>query len=332
MVAVEIVEVEEGEEEEEEEVDLSRQPVADLTGTKLEYSTLEESSRGATMRRKCNLCKHEYNGGPFAIRAHLIPGGKRSVKVCSPHADKDQRYREVLAALRLRQAADSAKEAEAARLRAARGAARNATSGGGNLAVEANHNPMFKVPTADQVDDQWARCVGKNNLALSLVDEPEFRKFVLMTAQSGKGMICVERAASGEKQSALCHRTKLTTTVVPRVDKVLEEKMVRKVEKMAKALGCTGTGDGWKDPNGHPMINFLQNTPAATRFVACIDASGARKDAKYQARFVIESMLASGGVEVYVVVFFDGACEPSFKHIILVRFRESLSILLRLLI
>jgi hypothetical protein len=58
MVAVDIVEVEEGEEEkeeEEEEVDLSRQPVADLTGTKLEYSTLVESSRGALQRRKCNL-------------------------------------------------------------------------------------------------------------------------------------------------------------------------------------------------------------------------------------------------------------------------------------
>ncbi|KAJ1451591.1 hypothetical protein M885DRAFT_499514 [Pelagophyceae sp. CCMP2097] len=173
---------------------------------------------------------------------------------------------------------------------------------------------MFQIPTAEDCNNQWARVVGKNNLAVILVDCPEFRAFTLMVAQSGKGMIASERV-EGKQQSALCKRTKMTSKVIPRVDKALEEKMRRKVEKMAAAVGCTGTGDGWKDPNGNPMLNFIQNVPDATRFVAALNTTGNRKCAKYPADFALASMKASGGIALYVVLFFDGACEPPFVHI-----------------
>ena len=41
----------------------------------------------------------------------------------------------------------------------------------------------------------------------------------------------------------------------------------------------------------------------------------ATKDAKYQAGFVVKCMRKSGGVQVYFVLWFDGACKPAFPLI-----------------
>ena len=41
----------------------------------------------------------------------------------------------------------------------------------------------------------------------------------------------------------------------------------------------------------------------------------ATKDAKYQASFAVKCMRKSGGVHVYFVLWFDGACKPAFSHI-----------------
>jgi hypothetical protein len=311
---VEEVEEVEMEEEGEEEVDLSRRPVGDLKGTEVEYSCITSATRqGSNKERECVFCSRTFVGGPATVRNHIMAGGKRVVTLCAPKRAWSRRYKEVEAEMRKRVAVIAGRDAEASRLQVARANARAASSGSGND-VEARPPSMFKVPTAEDCNDQWARVVAKNNIPLILADCGEFRKLLLMVAQSGKGMISTQRI-KGAQQTALCHRTKLTTKVLPRVDQALEEKMSRKVERIAKVLGCTGTGDGWKDPNGNPMLNFLQNVPKVTRFCSALDASGVRKSAIYQANFVIKSMEASGGIDLYVAVFFDGACEPSFVHI-----------------
>ena len=65
----------------------------------------------------------------------------------------------------------------------------------------------------------------------------------------------------------------------------------------------------------HEASIFIQSVPEGARFVECIDASGDTKDAKYQAGFVVKCMRKSGGVQVYFVLWFDGACKPAFPLI-----------------
>ena len=40
-------------------------------------------------------------------------------------------------------------------------------------------------PSVEQVDEQWARALCKKGLALDVVDDPEFRRAVLLTARCG---------------------------------------------------------------------------------------------------------------------------------------------------
>ncbi|KAJ1450355.1 hypothetical protein M885DRAFT_532646 [Pelagophyceae sp. CCMP2097] len=146
--------------DEDEEMDLSCRPVGALKATELEYSTVTADTRegGSNKKRQCILCDHQYNGGPAHVRFHLVPGGIRQVKLCKPTSGWVQRYKEVLAALKLRVAAGAAVEAEQARIDAARTKARQAgTTGAG---VEARPAPMFKIPTAEDCNDQWCHGPG----------------------------------------------------------------------------------------------------------------------------------------------------------------------------
>ena len=44
---------------------------------------------------------------------------------------------------------------------------------------------LLMRPTVEQVDEQWARSLVKKGLSLDLVDDPEFRKAVLMLTRAG---------------------------------------------------------------------------------------------------------------------------------------------------
>ena len=82
-----------------------RQPIDELEGSALEWSTIEEmAGRAKTVRAKrCLFCGHTYLGGPLNIRQHLdrlLP--HRNVRACKPIAQWVDRHAAVLQELRLR--------------------------------------------------------------------------------------------------------------------------------------------------------------------------------------------------------------------------------------
>eukprot|EP00967_Tisochrysis_lutea_P023207 scaffold26560_cov36-Tisochrysis_lutea.AAC.1 len=52
-----------------------RQPLHELKGSQLEWSTIVEEGGRAKMTKlkQCLFCGFHYTGGPFQIRAHLDP-------------------------------------------------------------------------------------------------------------------------------------------------------------------------------------------------------------------------------------------------------------------
>jgi len=72
--------------------------------------------------------------------------------------------------------------------------------------------------------------------------------------------------------------------------------------------------DGWTSVQSRPIINALLSTPVGTRFLKAVDTSGAVKDARYIADFVL-SCIQEVGAEKIVAVCMDGACTASFALI-----------------
>ena len=153
-------------------MDDSQLPVGALDGTRLEWSTIEAEHRGSTTRKPCDLCGHEYTGGPKHIRTHLDKSLKpRDVQVCKPRVNKVQRHNQVVAELRKRKQERDSKLA----IQKKRDAARNA--GAGDQAASAPSGPMdkhSKRPSEDEVTESWMRVIVKRALPLDLANDPEF--------------------------------------------------------------------------------------------------------------------------------------------------------------
>ncbi len=96
---------------------------------------------------------------------------------------------------------------------------------------------LFQRPSTEQVDEQWARAVVRNGLALDLVNDAEFRKALLMTAKAG--MSYAQMQKDGTQDVKLPHRTKLTSVSIPALDAKLDKKVSQRVERLiAETGGC----------------------------------------------------------------------------------------------
>ena len=65
---------------------------------------------------------------------------------------------------------------------------------------------------------QWAKAVVSAGLPMSLFDNPEVRKTVLMTTECGQNYIRTK--PGGVKEPTLTHHTFFTTKFIPKLDKV----------------------------------------------------------------------------------------------------------------
>ena len=101
----------------------------------------------------------------------------------------------------------------------------------------------------------------------------------------------------------ICHRNKLNRKVIPRVAEELDSGAKNLVEAFARMYMCSGASDGWTDMVDDPILNFLQITPLGIRLVNAINASGKTKDKQYICDISIQSMDASGGCEVYILLW-----------------------------
>ena len=229
-------------------IDWSEMPVASLVGTELEWSTISPASRGSKWKQKiCVLCTKSYTGGPAHIRQHLDGNIKpRNVSVpclsfscrlcarqhaaCMPLAAWRDRHEEVLAVLRSRAAEIASRETLATQRALAKSTSMSTTC---TSPLDAS---LFMRPSAEQVDEQWARALIRKGLALDLVDEPEFRKAVLMTAKAG---LSYARSESADHNDCILpHRTKMTTVCVPRLDDKLNSKVSKRVDGIIDETGA----------------------------------------------------------------------------------------------
>jgi hypothetical protein len=263
---------------------------SELKGPDLEYSTVDKRTR---LKKKCFFCGWEYQGGPDIIRNHLLTSEKRSVKACIPRVEI-ARYKEVCATLQQRK--QDSKRQEDNKIKAQ------------NNTVEITSVFNMK-PTAVEVTEQWMRAIVQKGLPLDLVDSPEFRAAVLMTARAGQGYV-----DSQKNESKLPHRTTMTSKVLPALDEMLDAKVSESIKGLITETGGLIISDGWTDVAGHPIVNALLATPAGIKFIKAVDTSGSTKDKEYIANFIID-VIQTQSPENIVAVCMDGACRYSFPLI-----------------
>jgi hypothetical protein len=92
---------------------------------------------------------------------------------------------------------------------------------------------VFMRPSAAQVHEQWARALVKKGLCMDLVDDPEFRKAVLMTARAGLSYVDAIKA-----ESMLPHRTKMSTGHIPELACKLHSEMSKKIYGLIRETGA----------------------------------------------------------------------------------------------
>ena len=301
------------------EISISCQPAKDLQGTDLQYSVFTKETRGAHYRnqRVCMFCGHKWKCSPCGVNAHLrCEGAKKDVKECKPKdVELEARMQEVKAEIEKRLAEDNKHKGRGAQ----QTAARESTQSG-----EAFLRSIYKIPTKDEIVEQLARVCADMNIGPSLVENGEWRK--LMAMQAHRGKLGLKRNSADHPERSAETRNTPFVIDLPRSRNTLKKAILEVDQKVAKGLGvktlaqaemfgCIGNGDGWKDAHGKPLLNFCQVVPGGMRFIKCVDTSGHTKDADFQASFVMECMDESGGAHLYWILFFDGACKPSFELI-----------------
>jgi hypothetical protein len=102
-----------------------------------------------------------------------------------------------------------------------------------------HESTVFMKPTKEQVDEQWARALVKKGLALDLVDDPEFRHAVLLTARAGQGYVDAQKSVS-----RLPHRTTMSTSIIPTLDVKVHAEISRKVYGLIKETGAFAFASG----------------------------------------------------------------------------------------
>lgn len=298
-----------GEEYEEHRSSWGTEPVSELTGTNLEWSTIQEVDGKKKLRKKkaCWLCGKVYAGGPDVIRIHLDRTLKpRDVGACIPKPENKARFNVVLAELRRRRLhAEKEEKAQAEKVQLqleGRVAARGMT------VSEARAKDFFKFTTAEDVTQAWLKVCVKKALPLDLFDEPLFREAVVLTAK------CAGKILGAHQQLELPKRKKITEKVLPAFDKELDARIKTRMHAIMHMTGVTVLSDGWTSCANRPILNALLASPLGCYFVKADDTSGDTKDAQYVADYIID-VINDTGPELVTAVCMDGACKSSFSLI-----------------
>jgi hypothetical protein len=223
--------------------DWAELPIADLHGSELEWSTVMIETR-KMKKNVCLFCKHSYTGGPYKVRQHLDKALKNrevcalrcrlsvlQVRACAPGEAYMERHGDIVDALRKRAELASIDD-DVLRQRAQNRSKSYLDSSASPCTGSITSAPVFMRPSASQVDEQWTRAICKKGLAIDLVDDPEFRKAVLMTARSGLGYVDAHKS-----ESMLPHRTKMSTSHIPALDEKIHALMKKKIYGLIQETG-----------------------------------------------------------------------------------------------
>ena len=135
--------------------------------------------------------------------------------------------------------------------------------------------PFKIVRTRDEVDMQWARAAVSAGLPMSFFDNKEVRKAVRMTAECGENYIRTK--PGGVKETTLPHRTFFTTKLIPKLDKLIDDKNMGKMRDMTEELTTAVFSDGWTAVDHHPIVNIIMGVRSLTSLRASIDTMGEEK-------------------------------------------------------
>lgn len=112
----------------------------------------------------------------------------------------------------------------------------------------------------------------------------------------------------------LPHRTCMSKSVLPALDKKLTALVESKIEGLLQLTGAIIISDGWTSVQARAIVNALLATQAGIMFLEALGTSGKTKDARFIADFIINIIEARGSQNI-VAVCMDGACTGSFKFI-----------------
>jgi Protein of unknown function (DUF 659) len=301
----------------------------ELEDSLLGLSTLQnphatkEDRKSFPARVTCLFCGHQYKWGPQNCEVHLdaklgknTTGIERKVSACAPTFQHNVRFKEVLNEMRKRRT-----EEESAKKR-------KFTSQGGNVeGTGSSHNPielhdggggskkpsiLQPVVTREDMNMAWTRAIVNRGLPLSLVDDVEFRRALVVAAMCGQQ--AVSHLPGGGKDSTLAQRTTLTTKLIPQLDKELDERNNKRMEGLLKKYGATFMSDGTSSVSKRPIVNLICSSHGYNALVESFDTSGEDKTMSWLADHFIRVIKIRGEGDVFGVCT-DGACKGAFPLI-----------------
>jgi hypothetical protein len=89
---------------------------------------------------------------------------------------------------------------------------------------------------------QWANAVVSAGLPMSLFDNPEVHKTVLMTLECGQNYI--RNKPGGVKEPTLPHHTFFTTKLIPKLEHLIDDKNMGKMREITRDLTTVVFSDG----------------------------------------------------------------------------------------
>ena len=255
------------------------------------------------------FCRLSYAGGPTDIRQHLDAKlTPRHIAPCRPHINWFHRHAEVLAAVQRRAEQAAATAETVSRKVITTSVGRTTSTSLSASASEAPSKSTFRI-SPDQVTEQWMKAIVKKGLAIDLVDDPDFRAAVLLTARAGTGYVDAQKG-----DTKLPRRKVMTNKVLPALDDKLNAAVAKKIDGLIQETGAMLISDGWTSVQQRPIINALLSTAAGAQLISSIDTSLKTKDKQFIADFICALIDAKGPRHI-VAVCMDGACKGSFDLI-----------------
>ncbi len=131
-----------------------------------------------------------------------------------------------------------------------------------------------------------------DGLSMSLFDNPEVRKTVLMTVECGQNYIRTK--PGGVKEPTLSHHTFFTTNLIPKLDHLIDDKNMGKMREMARDLAAVVFTDGWTSVNHHPIVNIIMGVRSLHTLRASIDTMGQDKTMDFITALILEHIKEIG--------------------------------------
>ena len=116
--------------------------------------------------------------------------------------------------------------------------------------------------STEQVNEQWMRAFVRNGLAMHIVDDPEFRAAITMTARAGNAFVDAFKGDKGDCR--LPHRKYMMEKELPLLDDKLHERVSKKIKGLLKETGGLIISDGWTSTSRRSIVNALLCTPAGS--------------------------------------------------------------------